>query len=216
MKLQNIAFNASQIQPSDGGGSQFTVGKHPVRIIGFDTKATSNGTGGMVVITLKATEGPCAGMTMDDRLNVYNQNPDAVRIALEKLSAYCHVVGRPDFDANNNELEELCDIDFMVEVGPQKSEPKYNEIKKLFTYDGRSPSEVAKSGGAPAGQQPSNSAWGQAQPQQEQQPQQENKPSWGQQAAPAAQQQSAPAWGQQSAPQQSQPATGGVKKPWEK
>jgi len=205
MSKLNVQFNAGQIEPSFGGGSNLPIGRHKVSINGFDQKATKGNTGGLLEVSVVCIEGEFMGCSIKDRLNIFNQSTVAVKIALQKLSAYCHVLGRPDWDSNNNELDELCNIPFYVDVVPQK-DSTYTEIGALFDINGNDPKGQA--GRAPATnepqqQQPSNQA--------AQQPAEtQTTPAWGgantnTQPQPAAAQPAATntapaAWGQQQQP----------------
>lgn len=205
MAKLEIPFNASQVPPSEGGGSSFSIGKHPVKLIGQELKANKDNTGGYLAFTMEALDGPCVGTTHVDRLNIFHSNPTTVKIALEKLSAYCHVVGRPDFDSEQHEVEELFDIPFIVEVAQQKNDPKYTEIAKLYDIEGNGPTESKKKA-PPANSKP---AWGNQPAQQETAPAQQNAPAWGQQSAPKTESKPAGGWTPPGgAAQQNAPAAG--------
>jgi hypothetical protein len=59
--------------------------------------------GQFLKLHLQVIDGPHAGVTLFDRLNLINSNPKAVEIAQRTLSAICHAVGvlRP---SNSEEL----------------------------------------------------------------------------------------------------------------
>jgi hypothetical protein len=77
-------------------------------------------------------------------LNLQHPNQQVVNIAYSQLAAYCAVTGRQGF----NDTSELHNIPFMIEVGPQKNNPEYSEVKGVYFADGRD----AASGAAPAAQ----------------------------------------------------------------
>lgn len=139
------SFNAHQYEPKYGGSGGLPAGKY--KVILSDTKQvpTRSGDGGYLAMELKVVEGPQQGGTHTDRLNLHNQNPETVRIANNQLSAYCHVIGKFQF----NDTSELHNIPFMVEIGPQKNDPTYTEVKKLFDANGNEP---GKSGSGPQAQ----------------------------------------------------------------
>jgi hypothetical protein len=229
-KLTNLAsviggvFDATQVAPATGG-STLSVGKHIVKIIDGELTTTKDSKGGMVVFTVEAIDpnDPDFGRTMDYRLNIHNENPKAVEIARQQLSAICHVTGV--FQVQD--LQQLFNIPFMVDVQNQKLtaqqldkqaqgetvEP-YKEIKGVFDTGGAKPGQAPKVApaqnaqaqqaaqqGAGWGQQPAAQA---APAQQQQAPAQQQQPAWGQQPAQQAEQpassvapaQAAPAWGQ--------------------
>lgn len=223
-KLTNLAsvlggvFDATQVAPASGG-STLSVGKHIVKIVDGELTSTKANNGGLVVLTVEAIDpqDPDFGRTMDYRLNIHHENPKVVEIARQQLSAVCHVTGV--FQVQD--LQQLFNIPFMVEVGNQKLTPEqlakqeagekvepYKEIKAVFDTGGAKPGQSkapAPAQTAQAQQQAQQGAgWGQQQQQQQAQPEQ--------QQAASAQQQAAPAWGnaQQAAPAQQQaPAWGG-------
>lgn len=136
-------FNAQQHDPQYGvGGGALPAGKNKVVISATEIKPTKDGQNGYLALTLTGIEGPGNGISMVDRLNVYHANPQTVGIANQQLSAYCHVTGKLNF----NDTDELKNIPFIVEVGPQKNTPEYMEVKRLFDINGNEP---GKSGAGP-------------------------------------------------------------------
>lgn len=209
-----MAFNAQMYTPTyGGGGNNLPPGKYKGVIVDTSAEQSTKG-GGFLKFTLTPIEGPLAGQKHDDRLNLHHTNPQTVEIANKQLSAYCHVLGKYQF----NDTQELVNIPFCFEVGYQKGEEPseakpnggYTEVKAIFDINGNAP---GKAGAGPA-----------AQPQQAQPPAQPPAgvaptgaaPGWG---APAAQPTAQPApnggqaWGapaQQAAQPAAQPNTG----PW--
>lgn len=218
------AFNAQQYDPTQGVGS-LPIGKHPVIVESSEVKANKANDGGYLQLNLRIIDGPQQGTTGAYRLNLYHSNQQTVEIAHRQLSAICHVIGV--FQVTDS--SQLHNLPFLVEVGPQKNDPAYTEVKKVYDMNGNEPGKAGQ-GAAPAqpqaagfGQQPQgqggfggqpqqqpqqpaqNAAWGGA-PQGQQQPQQPQGGAWGQQPQqqPAQQPQGggAPAWGGQQQPQQ--------------
>lgn len=204
------AFNAQQYDPTQGVGS-LPIGKHPVIVESSEVKANKANDGGYLQLNLRIIDGPQQGTTGAYRLNLYHSNQQTVEIAHRQLSAICHVIGV--FQVTDS--SQLHNLPFLIEVGPQKNDPQYTEVKKVFDMNGNEPGKAGA--GAPA-----------AQPQQQQpqggagfgqQPQGQNGGAWGgqpqQQPAqqPAQQPQGGAAWGgqpaQNPAPQGGQPAWGG-------
>lgn len=211
MQLQT-PFDANTVDPSQSQG-QLPIGKHKVIIESSEGKENNQGTGGYLQLNLKIVEGPNAGQTGADRLNLYHNNQDAVQIAKRHLSAYCHVTGV--FVVQNS--QQLHGIPFIVEVAPQKKEPSRTEVVRVYDINGNEP------GKASAGQQPTAQAPAQTQPQVSA----PSAPAAGQWAqppaqAPVAQPEVAPAQGgwapqapaQAPAGQQQAPAQTGAMPPW--
>jgi len=182
-------FDATLVDPTQGAG-QLPIGKHPVMAVSSSIDATKAGDGGMLVYILKIVDGPFSGVTGPYRLNLYNNNPKAVEIAQKQLSALCHVTGvfqLADSDA-------LLNIPFVIEVGPQKDDGNYTEVKKLYDINGNEPGKPPTNQAQPAGGQAGQFGGGQQQQQnnfQQQQPQQQFN-----------QQQPQGQFGQQQQPQQ--------------
>lgn len=218
------AFNAQQFDPSQGAGS-LPIGRHPVVIASSEVKANKNNDGGYLQLDLKIIDGPQQGTTGAYRLNLYHSSQQTVEIAHRQFSAVCHVVGVYQV----TDSSQLHNIPFIIEVGPQKNDATYTEVKKVFDINGNEPGKAGAGQAAaqpqqqPAQQQPQGNnafggqpaqggAWGQ-QPAQNQQPAQEQPAqggaAWGGQQQPAQNQQPAQqpqgqnaAWGQQPAQQQ--------------
>jgi len=139
-------FNASGVTPRYSASDGLPHGKHPVIISASEFRPTKDSTPNdprsMLVFTLEAIDGPAKGGKQTDRLNLQHPNQQVVNIAYSQLAAYCAVTGRQGF----NDTSELHNIPFMIEVGPQKNNPEYSEVKGVYFTDGRD----AASGAAPA------------------------------------------------------------------
>lgn len=140
-------FNPMNYDPTQGIG-QLPIGKHPVIIESDEVKPTKNNDGGYLQLNLRIIDGPNAGTTGGYRLNLYNNSQQAVEIAHKQLSAVCHVVGVFQI---LNDCSVLHNKPFLVEVGPQKGDPNYTEIKKVFDINGNEP---GKAGQGTQGAQP--------------------------------------------------------------
>ena len=146
-KLQQ-AFDANNVNPQQSTG-QLPIGKHPVVISDSIVKATQKNDGGYLELELRIMDGPMTGTTGAYRLNLYNQSAKAVEIANQQLSAICHVTGQ--FLIQDS--AQLHNIPFIVEVGPQKDNPQYTEVKKVFDVNGNEPGKNKPATPAPAPQQ---------------------------------------------------------------
>lgn len=183
-------FNALQFDPTQSAG-QLPVGKHKVIAESSEVKPTSNNDGGYLQYNLKIIEGPNAGAGGAMRLNLYNASQKAVEIANKQMSALCHVTGV----FNVTDSSQLHNIPFMVEVAPQKDNPQYTEVKKVFDANGNEPKGNGQAAHSSQQQQPqqnnpvggfgSNAPQGQGQqwgqPQGQQQQPAQNGAAWGQQ-----------------------------------
>lgn len=178
MPLLAQAFDASQFDPTQGVG-QMPLGKHPVIIEKSSIETNKAGDGGFLQLNLRIIDGPNKGGEGVYRLNLYNASPKAAEIAHRQMSALCHVTGV----FRVQQSEQLHNIPFVVEVEPQKDNPQYTQVSRVYDM---------------AGNEPGKAPQGQAGAQPQQQPQQfAPAPAPAPAAAPAA------AWG---APAQQQPA----------
>ena len=153
-----MSFNSQQYQPQYGGGGGLPAGpngenvKYKVVIVNSSQEnVEKNGmvTGGYLALEITPIEGPLAGTKHTDRINLHNTNPKVVEIANKQLSAYCHVLGKFQF----NDTAELHNIPFIVEIGLQKqpNPQNYTEVKAIYDINGNEPGKAG--GGAPVQQQ---------------------------------------------------------------
>lgn len=133
-----MPFNPMDYDPSQSAG-QLPVGQHIVVVTGAEVKATKECTGGYLQLFLKVVQGESMGATGAWNLNLYNNSVKAVEIANKQMSALCYAIG---VFAVINDASQLFDKPFMVEVGQQKENPQYTEIKKILTVNGQDPKTV--------------------------------------------------------------------------
>jgi uncharacterized protein DUF669 len=147
-------FNANQYQPQYGGAGGLPPGKFKGVIANHTAETTQDNQGGYIALHLTPIEGSLQGQVQVDRLNLHNKSAKAVEIANKQLSAYCHVLGKFQFD----DFSELHNIPFIFEIGWQKGEEPsetkpqggYTEVKRIFDINGNEP---GKAGSGPAPQQ---------------------------------------------------------------
>ncbi|QXN71402.1 ssDNA binding protein [Rhodobacter phage RcHartney] len=197
-------FNANNYDPTQGVGG-LPIGKHPVVIQSSDVKATKANDGGYLQLDLLIIDGPQKGTVGAYRINLYNASQQAVDIANRQMSAISHVTGVFMIQ----DTAQLHNIPFVVEVGPQKNDPQYTEVKKVYDIHGNEPGKAPAGGGAAQPQGQGGGFGGQPQGGQQQQPPADQ---WG----GAAQQQQPPAQGggwQPPAGQQPDPNAGQAQPP---
>lgn len=127
-------FNAHEHNPEQSTGS-LPIGKYTVVIESSEVKPNKENSGGYLQLNLKVCDGPDAGSTGAYRLNLYHSSEVTVAIANRQLSAICHVTDRFISD----DSAPLHNVPFVVEVGPQKNNPQYTEVKKVFDAQGNEP-----------------------------------------------------------------------------
>jgi len=141
-------FNANNFDPTQGVGG-LPIGRHPVIIQSSDVKATKANDGGYLQLDLLITDGPQKGTVGAYRINLYNASEVAVGIANRQMSAISHVTGVFQIQ----DTAQLHNIPFVIEVGPQKNDPQYTEVKKVFDINGNEPGKAPAGGGAAQTQQ---------------------------------------------------------------
>ena len=132
-KLREI-FDPRKINIISGDGD-LPIGEHVVIITSSELVETQAKDGFYLKLGLKIIDGELEGTTGVDRLNLYNKNETAVRIAQETLAKYFHCLGIEPTD----ETEEMHNIPFLVIVGPQKKDATRTQVKKIMDANGNEP-----------------------------------------------------------------------------
>lgn len=193
-------FNANSVSPQQGTPSH-PPGMFDFNITHTEIKPNKDNTGGYLEVEFTSP----AGRTVF-RYNLWNNSPQAVEIANKQLSALCHATGIFQLDFSN-EAAALKGGRGRMEVGPQKNDPQYTEIKRVFDAQGNEPGR-APTAPAQQQQQGQQGGWGTAPANGQATSGQiaPAQPGWG---APAGQQQPAPQQqgGWQAPPNQAAPAT---------
>ena len=86
-----INFNANEVEPSKAF-DPIPAGKYIAVITDSEMKETRAGTGRYLQLEFEITDGEYAGRKLWARLNIENQNAEAVRMARADLSAICRAV----------------------------------------------------------------------------------------------------------------------------
>lgn len=144
-------FDATKVEPSQGGGAHPVGNKFPFTITGVEVVEIKDKSGGMLVVELTSPAG-----SIRNNYNMWNSSDQARDIAHKQLSALCHAVGI--FQIGANQGKELIGGKGMMDIGFQKGhEPSaekpaggYVEVKKIYDVSGNEP------GKAPINQPQSN------------------------------------------------------------
>jgi hypothetical protein len=135
-----LNFDATQIPPDTGAPGGLPPGRYPVVISETEAKPVKSGDGGMLQITFKVTQGPHVGQTQRVYINLWHNNPQTAEIAAKQFSAICHVTGQFRVQAT----EQLMNIPLQIEVGPQRDNPVYSEVKGYFDANGNPPGKAGQ------------------------------------------------------------------------
>ena len=127
--MANLNFDATAIEPA-APISALPPGRYPVAISKTEMKDTKAGTGQYLQIELTITSGTAANRKLWSRLNLVNQNQQAVDIAYRELSAICHAVGVLQV----NDSDELLGREMMVDVGIEKNGQTGEDTNRVKGY----------------------------------------------------------------------------------
>ena len=139
-----LQFNAEAIEPQQ----EFTpipAGRYNAIITDSDIKETKSGTGQMLHLTWKITDGPMANRLVFDRINIVNQNPTAEEIGQRQFSTLCRAVGVMQV-SDTQQLHGIpCVIRVAIKIDKTGQYPDSNDVK-----DYRQAGSVAPTAHAPA------------------------------------------------------------------
>lgn len=149
--MVQLAFDATKVNPSTGGGDVFETGEYTFQIVSSSAKATKKGDGTMLLLEASCLEEGFAGKRLTIRLNVQNPSPQAVEIAYRDLSAICYVTGQLQIQ----DTQQLHGRPFRIRLEkiPRQDDPNKfgNEIRAYMDVQGNAPGQAAAAGGnAPA------------------------------------------------------------------
>ncbi len=126
-------FNASK---HDGrmGFNVIPAGRYKMRIVKSEMKKTKDGKGQYANLTAKVVDGQHKGSVIFIRLNLVNQNDEAVRIAQNELATLCDACKKGAI----KDTEELHGVDFYADVAVKAADSNYpesNVIKNYYTLE---------------------------------------------------------------------------------
>lgn len=187
-----LNFNAAGVKPNTALEA-IPSGVYPVVITATSEKPTRNGQGAYIEVEMQIQGGEFNGRKVYDRLNIKNNNQQAVDIAYATLSAICHVTGVLQM----TDTQQLHGRPFQAVVSKLERSDQpgsgnmTNEVKGYKDMNGNDPGFAGNTqGGGQAqpgwAQQPQQGQVQQPMQQQpvqqqapvQQQPQQGNAPSW--------------------------------------
>jgi hypothetical protein len=149
--MVQMNFNANDYDPSTGGQDVFETGEYNFHIVKSEVMSTKDKNGTMLVFTAECLDPENAKKRLMIRLNVQNQNPQAVEIAFRDLSAICHVCGVLQM----TDTQQLHGRPFKMRL--EKGEYTKNDGSKAPTTDIRAyldangnPPSKGGAGGAPS------------------------------------------------------------------
>ena len=149
--MSNLAgynFNAEEVEPSSSF-DPIPAGWYQAIISNSELKATRDGYGEYLSLTLQVIEGQYSNRLVFARLNLKNANDKAVDIARKDLAAICRAVGVMSPQSS----EELHDKPLMIKVKVRPASGDYeasNDIGGYKAVEGANLTPAPKQQKAPA------------------------------------------------------------------
>lgn len=157
--MSQFTFDASTVAPQ-AAPEPVPAGQYKAAISEAEIEPTKTPGGQMLKLAWTVLDGQYVGRKVFVRLNIVNQNQQAVEIAYGELSAICRAIGQIRVDQTSELLGKPCVID--VEVRP--AEGTYGPQNKIKRYHSLSGVPLEQIGGMPAGAGPTQPAWAQGAP----------------------------------------------------
>ena len=156
--LSAYNFNAEEVEPSSSY-EPIPAGWYQAIISSSEMKATRDGYGEYLSLTLQIIEGNYQNRLVFARLNLKNANDVAVDIAKKDLAAICRAVGVMSPQAS----EELHDKPLMIKVKVRAAQGEYDASNDVAGYkgvDGNTSAPVQQKQAAPvAPSTPAKKPW---------------------------------------------------------
>ena len=127
--LSGYNFNAEEVEPSSSF-DPIPAGWYQAIISNSEMKATRDGYGEYLSLTLQIIDGQYENRLVFARLNLKNANDKAVDIARKDLAAICRAVGVMSPQAS----EELHDIPLMIKVKVRPASGEYEASNDIGGY----------------------------------------------------------------------------------
>ena len=127
--LSAYNFNAEEVEPSSSY-DPIPAGWYQAIISNSEMKATRDGYGEYLSLTLQIIEGQYENRLVFARLNLKNANDKAVDIARKDLAALCRAVGVMSPQSS----EELHDIPLMIKVKIRAAKGEYEASNDICGY----------------------------------------------------------------------------------
>lgn len=150
-----LNFNASTVEPAQSF-DPVPPGDYLVHIKDSEMADTKTG-GQMLKLTLEILDGQYKGRLVWDRLNLVNNNPQAVEIAYRTLSAICHAAGVIDCQDSSQLHGRPMVAKIKVKPGDDRYDPS-NEVRAYSAANAAQPQTAAPIAPAPVATAPADTA----------------------------------------------------------
>lgn len=155
--LSAYNFNAEEVEPSSSF-NPIPAGWYTAIISASEMKATRDGYGEYLSLTLQVIEGQYENRLVFARLNLKNANDKAVDIARKDLAAICRAVGVMSPQGS----EQLHDIPLMIKVKVRAASGEYeasNDIGGYKAVEGENLTPAPKTQTPPPTATPAKKPW---------------------------------------------------------
>ncbi len=154
--MAELNFNATGIDTTSTF-DPVPAGEYPVIITESEVRDTKSGTGRYLNMTLEIQGGQFQGRKLFDRLNLWNQNAQAVEIAQRQLAQACHAVGLLQV-ADSSELH-FKPLTAIVRVRNEPGQNPQNEIRGYKPAGGVAAQAPAAAAPRPQAAAPAQAPW---------------------------------------------------------
>ena len=127
-----LNFNANEVEPSKEF-DPIPAGKYIAVITDSEMKDTRAGTGRYLQLEFEITDGEYTGRKLWSRLNIENQNAEAVRMARADLSAICRAVNV----LMPNDSAELHNLPLVIKVHCRKDKNTGEITNEIRGYESK-------------------------------------------------------------------------------
>ena len=130
--MATLNFNANEVEPSKAF-DPIPAGKYVAVITDSEMKETRAGTGRYLQLEFEITDGEYAGRKLWSRLNIENQNAEAVRLARADLSAICRAVNV----LTPNDSADLHNLPLVIKVHCRKDKNTGEISNEIRGYESK-------------------------------------------------------------------------------
>lgn len=141
MAQLGMSFDATTVAPQVGF-EMLKPDHYHAMVVDSEMRDTRSGSGQYLQLTWEVLDGPAKGRKLWSRLNLVNQNQEAVRIAQSELSAICHAVGVLKVTDSAQLHHKPCILKVGIEKGGGKNGDDANKIESYL------PRQQAQAGAA--------------------------------------------------------------------
>lgn len=126
--MAKLNFDLDDVQES-AGFDVLPAGVYPARAKDLTIKPAKSGNGDYLEITWEVMDGPGQGRLIWDRLNLWNANQKAAKIAQQSLKKLCVSSGRGVIQ-DTDELQDAC-CNLKVKI---RKSPEYGDSNEVADY----------------------------------------------------------------------------------